>query len=168
MKNKLVTYFLIAAVVCLWGIIIYRIVDATGSNDDLQVSNNLVLPGKKVADAYTETKDTTHLLLNYRNPFDHEEKKAEAEIPLAKLINPTPVAHIAPIKTPTNWNFIIYNGYIRNAQSKKLLAIVNIRGTEYMMAEGETDAQVKLIKNLKDSIKVTFDGQSKFIAMNTK
>ncbi|OKS87284.1 hypothetical protein [Mucilaginibacter polytrichastri] len=168
MKNKPVTYFLIAAVIGLWGIIIYRIVDATGSNEDLSISNNAILPRKKALEDYTNMKDTTHLLLNYRNPFDEATKKEEQEIPVAKLINQAPVNHIAPAKVSMNWSFITYTGYIRNSKSKQLLAIVNIRGVEYMMAEGETDAQVKLVKNLRDSIKITFGGQSKFIAMNTK
>ena len=66
-----------------------------------------------------------------------------------------------------DWGFIQYSGYIRNPGSKKLVAIMTVNGKNVMMAEGETTDQVKLLKNLRDSIKISFKGKTKFIVMHT-
>ena len=71
-------------------------------------------------------------------------------------------------KPTINWGFITYRGFIRNASTKKLLALIDINGKEYLMTEGEAFDQVRLMKNLKDSVRVIYNGKSHFIPLNTK
>jgi len=35
-----------------------------------------------------------------------------------------------------------------------------------MLSEGESTGEIKLLKNLKDSVKIAYNGKTKFISMN--
>lgn len=167
MKNKALTYFLIVIVALVWGVIIYRVFDATTSDDDIPVTNNSVPIKKESLENYISEKDTSHLSLNYPDPFVDEAKEKPKVIPVSKLITTGQV--VKPItKSGVNWSFISYSGYIKNSKSKKLLAFVTINGKEYSMIEGETADKVKLIKNMIDSIKIAYNGNQKFILMNIR
>jgi hypothetical protein len=165
MKNKKFTYFLGFLVLVVWGIIIYRIFDsAGGSEDDLPIAEKKI--NKDLYNDYTIPKDTTHLLLNYKDPFELKKQKDTLQSinkkpPLTKFVQ-------LAFKPVFNWGFIKYSGYIRNPISKKLVAVVTINGKATMMSEGETAEQVKLVKNLQDSIKVTFNGNTAFIKMRSE
>ena len=56
------------------------------------------------------------------------------------------------MKPVVNWGFVKYSGYILNPDSKKTIALMNINGKSAMMAEGETTDNVKLLKNMHDSL----------------
>jgi hypothetical protein len=163
MKNKKLTYFLGLIVVAVWGMILYRVFDAYSGNDD----DTPITTGKPVKEAYNDytiPKDTTHLLLNYRDPFGLSKPKDTLNGPLANHHK-----SIIPIsaKPAVNWSFIQYSGYIRNPGSKKLIALVTINGKNETLSEGEMKGQVKLIKNLRDSIKISFNGQTKYIPIKS-
>jgi hypothetical protein len=165
MKNKKLTYFLGFIVLLVWGMIIYRIFDAAGGSDDDNAPVAAAVQQKEAYNDYTIAKDTTRLLLNYRDPFGLIKfKDTTAELPLKKILH----KGISPIAKPAmNWNFIQYSGYIRNPVSKKLIALVSINGKNEMFSEGENKDQVKLIKNLRDSIKISYNGKIKFITIKT-
>jgi len=164
MKNKGLTYVLGLVVLVVWGMIIYRIFLAVKADDEpLQSSTSLK---KEVFNDYTIPKDTTKLLLNYRDPFAAPKPEEKEISPDKHAIQK--VFSSVPIRPPVNWNQIKYSGYIHNPGSKKLIAMMNINGKELMMSEGETADQVKLIKNLKDSVKVSYQGATKFIVLNNK
>jgi hypothetical protein len=161
MKNKKVTYLLGLLVAIVWGIIIYRIFDAAAGNDDtilpVQTSSK-----KEAYNDFVIPKDTAHLLLNYRDPFGITRQKDTTVTAIKKM-------HIKPAmvipKPAINWNFIQYSGYIRNPASKKLITLVSINGRNEMLAEGEVKGQVKLLKNMRDSIKISYNGKIKYITI---
>jgi hypothetical protein len=164
MKNKKFIYVSGIAALVIWGLIIYRIFNTVSNNDDNNIALNNT-PQKK--EAYNDDaiiKDTTHLLLNYRDPFSLVKLKDTAEIPVKKILfkNST----ILPGKPVFNWGFLRYAGYIRNPTTKKLVAMVSINGKNEMLIEGQTKQQVKLLKNLRDSIKISYGGKVKFIPMS--
>jgi len=64
-----------------------------------------------------------------------------------------------------NWSFIQYSGYIRNPSTKKLITMLNINGRNETLAEGQVVGEVKLLKNLRDSIKISYNGKIKFITL---
>lgn len=163
MKNKKLTYFLIVIVAGVWGLILYRIFDAVGTSDDM--STPVTLKQEKEAyNDYSIPKDTTKLLLNYRDPFGITKPKYTTS-KVSKIIARQTIK-INP-KPAMNWSFITYSGYIRNPASKKLIALVSVNGQNITLAEGETKNQIKLIKNLRDSIKVSYQGKTKFISIKT-
>jgi hypothetical protein len=160
-KNKKLTYLLGLLVLSVWGIIIYRIfIAAHGEEDNVPVA--AAKTNKEAYNDFSIPKDTTHLLLNYRDPFGLVKQKDTTVIAIRKIsYQKTPAA----VKPVTNWGFIQYSGYILNPGSKKLIALVSINGQNMTLSEGETKARVKLIRNLRDSIRVRFDGKTKCIAI---
>jgi len=163
MKNKKLTYFLIAVVAGVWGLILYRVFSAVGNSDD-DPAAAIVVPKKEAYNDYAIPKDTTKLLLNYRDPFGMVKQKDTAT-KVARVILPKNIP--VTVKPGINWSFITYSGYIRNPSSNKLIALVSINGQNTTMAEGEIRNQVKLLKNLKDSIKVSYAGKTKFIVIKS-
>jgi len=161
MKNKKVTYLLGVLVLVVWGVIIYRIFQSAGGDDaDLQPAANKIV--KEPYNDYTIPQDTSHLLLNYKDPFALKKQKDTSEGSVKKIVDKTALK-AAPVM---NWNFIKYSGYVHNPGSKNLVALVTINGKSVMMSEGETSDQVKLVKNLQDSIKITFNGKTTYIKMH--
>jgi hypothetical protein len=170
-KNKVTVYLLGTMVALIWGVIIYRIAAAAGKDDSDAVTEHSVQLPKETLDDYAYQPDTTSLMLNYPDPFRQtkptEVRKDTVQIPVTKLLASRPVINSPAISKPAlNWNFIRYSGYIANAHGKKLIALVSINGKSLMLGEGELAEQVKLLKNLKDSIKVSYQNHTKFIPVS--
>ena len=147
----------------VWGLILYRVFDAVSSSDDRPVQA-VVKQEKEAYNDYSLPNDTIRLLLNYRDPFGI----TKAKDTIAKKSKVISHRNIAIVPKPTmNWSFITYSGYIRNPSSKKLIALVSINGQNLTLAEGEIKSQVKLLKNLGDSIKISYEGKIKFIVIKS-
>ncbi|AMR33714.1 hypothetical protein A0256_20895 [Mucilaginibacter sp. PAMC 26640] len=167
MKQKPLTYVLLIVTTAVWGMISYRIfITVSPDNDIAPPKSAVIYEGKDAPNDYAPIKDTNKLLLNYRDPFSNASLKDTATIPVRKLIAPLTGMRTAPVKPPINWNFIHYSGYVMGADSKRPLALVNINGKNLTLAEGEQADNVKLLKNMKDSIKVFFEGKTRSIRMN--
>jgi len=164
MKNKKFTYLLGFLVLLVWGIIIHRIFSSMGGDEEDQVPV-AVKVNKEPYNDYAVNKDTTRLLLNYKDPFEIARQPDTAKAKSHKLLTTKLLSIVT--KPAFNWGFIKYSGYVRNPGSKKLIAVVNINGKAIMMTEGETAEQVKLVKNLQDSIKVNFNGKTTFIKIQS-
>ena len=165
MKNKKMTYFLGLLVVAVWGSIIYRVFNGLSRSDDDSMQTIAEQPKKEPYNDFNISKDTTRLLLNYRDPFGLVKQKDTIDLHVQKSLHRGIVP--AASKPAFNWAFIQYAGYIRNPVSKKLITVVNINGKNELLSEGETKSRVRLIKNLRDSIKVSFNGKTKFIALKS-
>lgn len=165
MKNKKATYLLGFAVLVVWGLILYRVFHSANDTGQLQVGNAYTGPKESLND-YSILPDTTPLRLNYRDPFGSAAPPDTARKPIGKA---APLSlRLQPLPKPAqDWNFIRYSGFVRNPGSKRLIAMVNIRGKDLMMSEGETAEDVRLIKNLQDSIKVLYKGKAKIITINS-
>jgi len=164
MKNKKLTYFLGFLVVVVWGLVIYRIVGAVRTVDD--DSAPVSAPAaKEVYNDYAVPKDTTRLLLNYPDPFAVKKQKDTVALSTKKNVLTKPLTQ--PFKPAMNWSFIQYTGYVRNPGAKNLVALVSINGKSWMMVEGETEEQVKLLRNLQDSIQINYNGKTTYIKIRT-
>lgn len=161
MKNKIITYILLIAVFLIWGYVFYKAIEPVSALEqvDPQVTNEHKMPALKEE----LMPDTFSLYANYRDPFLAnsfvEPKVDSVKINRVEAIVKMPVPQI-------DWSFIRYSGRIQNAKSKQSVALVSIRGKDYMMAEGKSINGVKLIENLKDSIKISYEGKIKFIRLN--
>lgn len=155
------TYVLMAVVALIWSLIGYRVYSALSSGDDTIEFK----PPKFVKvgfNDYSLTKDTMRLLLNYRDPFGLSVPKDTI-----KIVKTHPVNHTSRPSAPQlNWEFIKYSGYLRNPGTKKLIAFLTINGKNVTITEGETIENVRLLKNLRDSIKISFNGKIKFIPLH--
>ncbi|MES2113013.1 MAG: hypothetical protein V4577_29960 [Bacteroidota bacterium] len=164
MKNKAVTYLLGAVVIVVWGLILYRVFAAVGGDDDeIPVVNPI--KSKEAYNDFAIPKDTSKLLLNYRDPFGLVKQKDTATISVRRNISSQATGRPRSVAPAFNWGFIQYSGYIRNPASKKMITMVVINGQNFTMTEGDTRAGVKLFKNMRDSIKIGFQGKTKFITI---
>ena len=167
MKNKKATYALGLAVLVVWGLILYRVFYLGKENSGQGFGNTAPVYPKETLNDYSIPPDTAKLQLNYRDPFGGPPPPDTARIPVAKIPSPLNRA-VVPIKPPAqDWGFIRYSGFVKNPGSKRLVAMVNIRGKDLMMSEGETAEDVRLLKNLQDSIKVLYKGKPKTITINS-
>jgi len=165
MKNKKLTYLLGFLVLVVWGIIISRIFNSAAGSNEETFAPAPDTANKEPYNDYNIPKDTTHLLLNYKDPFA---LKKQIDTPMLSVKKTIPAKNIQPSpKLAFNWNFIKYSGYIRNHGSKNLVSVIKINGKPVMMTEGETAEQVTLVKNLQDSIKITFNGKTTYIKMQS-
>lgn len=162
MKSKKLTYVMVVLTTLIWGMIFYKVYKAL-SGDDTPVFILEHVPVKGSMVDYAVQKDTARLLLNYRDPFSTKKSElveTQAIQPVEKILRA-----VSP-KAPINWSVIRYSGFVNNPGSKKLIAMISVNGKELMLSEGETGEQVRLVKNLRDSIKVTYQGVTKFITLN--
>ena len=162
MKNKKLTYLLGLVVLVVWGMILYRVFNAFDSND----GDVAAIPLKTAKEAYNDfslPKDTTHLLLDYRDPFGIVKQKDTDKVIIRKVSERKIPVQVKPM----DWGFIRYSGYMLNPATKKLIALVSINGQNITLSEGQTKNDVKLIKNLRDSIKISYAGKTKFIAIKS-
>jgi len=162
-KNKQTTYLLICAVLLVWGIIVYRVF----FNQVEEERAGIIASGKtnpEPYDKYLVTNDTFQLALDYRDPFLG---KAVNVVSTEKNSMPNQVFPAIPTPKPIasalHWETIRYSGYITNPVTKKMVAILTVNGIERMTAEGESFQGVKLLKNKKDSILVSWMGKQKYI-----
>ena len=163
MKNKKITYFLIPLVLGVWGLIGFRVYDTVSTPDDNPTAP-AVKQEKELFNDFGTPRDTAKLALNYRDPFGLVPQKDTA----TKITRLTTVKELTLQPKPAmNWSFITYSGYVRNPSSKKLVALVTINGQNVTLAEGEVKNQVRLIKNLRDSIKISYAGKTKFITIRS-
>lgn len=160
MKNKATTYILGIAVAVVWGLIIYRIIAAVSDSGDNDAPVKTLQIDKGPYNDFAITPDTTHLLLNYRDPFGLVKMKDTAAITVRRNIKKE---RIPAAKPAINWDFIQYSGYILNPASKKLITLISVNGRMATLNEGATFENVKLIRNLRDSIKISYGGVIKTI-----
>jgi hypothetical protein len=159
MKNKWVTILLISAVLLIWGVVFFRVlkvVDGDGEEThyvkDTKVKtafNDFTLPGNSQISVLTR-RDPFGIII----PKDTVLKKKYKADSIKQ--------QKAPVIIP-NWDFVKYLGFIRNPETKKLIAIMRINGNESMLTEGETRDGVSLVKNFRDSLKIKYKGEIKFI-----
>lgn len=157
MKNKIITYFLITAVLSIWSIILYRIF-AGASEAEIKVGKAKFVQPKPENKMLSDEK--IPLALNYRDPFLNK-VYFTAPVAVLKVLKPERVA----IPESVNWDVIKYTGYIQNPKTGSVISLIRINNKEYMLADGETAAGFKLVRNNKESITVAWKKQTKHIRL---
>ncbi|MBE9585987.1 hypothetical protein IM792_16150 [Mucilaginibacter sp. JRF] len=159
LKGKSATYLLIAAVATVWGLILYRVFGAM--DDDQPVAHRVENTHKAPLDDYSVQRDTAKLLLNYRDPFGKSTSaKPVDSVTLRHKVN---IAADEPqvVKPAVTWPSLTYGGYIQNPETRRLIALLYINGRNVMLAEGESAEGVLLVKNLRDSVRVRYQGKTR-------
>lgn len=159
LKGKTATYLLIAAVATVWGVIIFRIVGSLG--DEEPVAIHTTSAKKAPLDDYAFQPDTTHLLLNYRDPFGKSKAPQTIDTTASGKRERKMSTLAIAAKPEITWPTISYGGYIQNPETKKLIALLHINGRNTMLAEGESADGVILIKNLRDSVRLRYQGKTR-------
>jgi hypothetical protein len=156
MNQKVLRYFLFAALAVVWGLIIYKIINGSGHRDSAAP-----LLSVKGETSYHSPQDSFILIANYSDPFlpddsvDSEEmdKTATAEIKKEAVT----------AKPKFDLNKILYRGMISNPETKKKVAIVSISGKDYMAKEKERIDEVLIRKITRENLTVIIDGKAEHI-----
>ena len=143
MKSKKNLYYLIPAVVLVWGLIIYRLVDFT-SDQGLEATSlkRLERTGKEI-----KTAKLYRPRYNYRDPFLKNLTVAEREIEVEEEL----IESVIPEKPMPDFD-IQYQGYITPTSKYDRVALLRIEGREVFVRKGETILSFQLLRIFEDSV----------------
>ena len=154
---------LIVAVIAIWGTIAYRIISALDESDDEPLPVAVQLD-KKPADDYATVNDTARLRNAYRDPFGMVAPPAPKDTVKKHVML---VNMVAKPVVPVDLTFVKYAGYIINPGTKQSLVMLLINGKTAMLGEGESSDGIKVIKNMRDSVKVRYRQQIRYIVKSS-
>ena len=162
MGRKKHIYLLLALVLVIWGIVIYRISsNAAMSGDTGPVGIKNRVDKSRVL---LIQPDTFALLTNYPDPFDENKSAVDSDSKTAgeKTIIPDPLTR-NKISELGVLPFIGYAGYVKSESGKKRIAILTREGIDQFIEEGASFGRVKVVAVLTDSVKVKYNGKMSFI-----
>ncbi len=167
MKNKGVTYLLLAVVCAIWGIIIFRIIKGMSGDEEQNISNN--------SQTYTsndKAEETYDIIASYRDPFlggvsqsfsqNESSPEIKREKPKTVIAKPTTPALPPSPAVVIDWSFIHFKGLISN-KGGKAVGIVSINGNEHLVKNNDRLSDVKILSVSKDSILIQYKGLVKGI-----
>ncbi len=160
MKNKKLLYVLIPVVLFIWGTVIFKIFNVVHT-DDSNASFNKASIGTIENENLI---DTFSIHPDYPDPFlgRHVKKSNPDETKVSKAVEKL-IENKKNNAVTIVWPKLVYSGLIKNQKSKKQLALVQIEGRSNIMKIGDIAEDIELVKILRDSIEVKFQGEKKFV-----
>jgi hypothetical protein len=161
-KKKVTNIVLGVVVIAIWAVFIKGVMKGLDDNGGDIIPAHPAVQNTPFND-YELKRDTARLASSYRDPFNSETvtaPKDTARSQFQHLKSGGPV--IAKLRE--DLSFIKYSGFIYNPGSKTTISVININGKNVMVADGEVTDGVKLIKNFKDSIKISYHNKIRFIS----
>ncbi len=154
MKKKNKTYALLAVVLGIWGVIIFKFVGALNPSSEsvAETTSNEVFVPKEVKE-----RELFALALDYRDPFLGTVDTPRKKVTKAKK-NTSPKV-VVPTKS------IQFTGFIQQKNSKQNIFFITVDGQQQLMKINDTFQKVKLVKGSKSSIRVTYDGKTENIEL---
>lgn len=153
MKNKKNIYFLLPAVLLIWGFLGYRIfspVQTNTTHTNLAITDIVFKPN-----AFKESAPFT-IKANYRDPF----LGTTAAIKPKVTFKPQ---QLSKLPFPQ----VIYKGVVSSSNRQEVF-IVNIDGKQYFFKKYQTHQGVKLISSNSKSITLKFQGQQQTFPLANK
>ena len=141
----------------VWGIIFYRFFKAVDEPNAIPTYRK-PLTNKESA----KSNAGMPLLLNYRDPFLGTAYRAIVVKSGTSFNRGIRQKKPKPAPVVIDWNFAQLVGIINSQNNKNKVVILKHREKEYLLKEGESIEEVQLQKIYKDSIKVTYMGQTHF------
>ncbi len=146
MKSKPVTYLLIAGVLVIWGVILWKVFSPKDDATPVQSPQNRVEMTVPAADT---------LLLNYRDPF----LGTAARKPVPKATGTTRVsAPPTPEPQPLVEHQLRYMGSISRGGAP--YGLIEINGTLHTLRRGETADGYRLETIWQDSVKLRWKNEN--------
>lgn len=147
MRNKKLIYILIPLVIIIWGAILFRFMDAFYPDENIEFTGTKNITNIPVTNYVA---DSFSLSLNYPDPFTKSIRRTVVAKPVIKK-QPEPIKQV--IVSPPN---VKYNGTVKNQQTGKEIALVNINNNDYLMQNGKIIDGIELTKIFTDSIRVNY------------
>ncbi len=151
MKNKKNIYFLLLAVLVIWGVLGYRIYTSLSPNSTTEVDKLSVSEFKpqKLEDARTFS-----ITANYRDPFLGLIMKKKVVKPYVKR----------PIKNKVEekpFPTIVYKGLVSASGKKEQVFLISINGQQHFFKKNAVKNEVKLIKGSSNEVILQYYGKRK-------
>jgi hypothetical protein len=154
MKNKKLAYFLIPAVIMIWGTVIINVIAYYHGCPEESLAELKTLSKYKTLNI----SDTFSLILDYPDPFLSSAEVIKTKVSTGnhisisqKATNPS-----KPIEKNISWPAIKYGGVIKNKSSLKACGFVKIGTSDYIMSAGDTQNDVYIKAIYRDSIVVSY------------
>lgn len=159
MKNKFVQYFLLIVVIVIWGVIVMKIYNQMGNNDE--IANNVIVPRDTSNNEVVE--NTYNLTYSGANPFvenvGNELEGMAGEATLEEDMT------VEPVKL--NWPSIMYMGIVVNNKNlNNQLVLLNIENNEILLKSTDAYKEFKIKKVYKDSIILQYKNEKKTFVKN--
>jgi hypothetical protein len=161
-NKKLKTYIMLALAVIIWGYAGFSFFRTFSDKKNQDISTDYHISADN---GNSGLADTFILLGNYQDPFLGR-SLVRSTGSLQTPVRTKPVLlkkeEIKPAVI-TDFSFISFIGMVTNPGNGKRVALVDLKGRQYMVSEGEQIEQVTFMKCFPDSIKVSFHDETKFI-----
>lgn len=160
MKSKPVVYLLGFLVLCIWGVIVYRIfLSAHEEGDDRPLLADGGKPKKfSIPKLYP---DTFKLLLNYPDPFTGALAKMPDTAGMRSRVKKIAAVGMLPVQPMLNpVSQMKYLGFVADGKGNRRVAIMSYQGAERMMKESDTLKGVKIMVIKKDAVMVQYHGKT--------
>ncbi len=154
MKKQYRTYLLLAFVLLVWGIIVYKFVNAINPSEE---NPQVLTANEKFIPKRIKKREDFTIVADYRDPFLGTVKTPTVE--KKKIVS-------KPIKIEVPKKNILYTGFISDQGTKPNIFFVTIEGQQQMMSLNETFQDVKLVQGTKSYIRVLYNGSSEKISLN--
>ncbi len=156
MQNKKLLYILLPVVVVVWGLIIFKIIDAL-SEDEVPVLNR-----QPEVVAMKQSDFKYELALNYPDPFLGKSKRSEPKKVTDKKKAPTLTKkkrETPKVQAPK----LRYNGRIENRESSDERHLIAVNGNAHIISLGEEVDGVKLEKVYADSVLFKWNNEKIYV-----
>jgi len=156
MKNKKTLYYLIPAVILIWGIIVYKIITVT-NYESVKHSSATSIPSINSQDTLPKEYQ---LLLNYKDPFLLEPAFRQNKVKSQSRNADLSATRQKPIKNVPQLNLmnIMYIGMVEKP-GNHTIALINIGGETKMLRKGEHADQIKVLNIWTDSVQIFSNGE---------
>lgn len=151
MKNKKLSWFLLPAVLAIWGMIGWKVYAAINGEDENFTSESqqakLTVDTSAVPEEYT-------LLLDYRDPFFETKPKPKSNSSTVKKADQVVPKNV--VQSGVQWPAVSYGGLVRQTQSGKTVGFLIVNGTSHFVSAGEVVGDLSVTKMWGDSVEVKF------------
>jgi hypothetical protein len=157
--NKKSKYLLLAGTVIIWALVAVRIVNGLKKDDIKPISKKQAIQVN-----FEPENDSFTLMKNYPDPFlKNEESEIPAELEAttgtsfsATTINTKP--EIIKSELPFDIRDLSYQGMITNSDNHKKIAMLKLKGEDYLIKEKELFKDVKVLKLMENMLILTYNG----------
>jgi len=149
LKNKKNIYFLLPAVIIVWGLLVYKIIG--GLNPSAQETKLIESIGQFKPKTITQTSSFT-IKANYRDPFLGTFEKKKRKVIKRKNI---PTVKKPSVPFPT----IVYKGIVSPKGKNEKVFLIIVNGRQHMFKRSTVFNEVKLLNGNAQEITVVFQQQ---------
>lgn len=159
LNSKALNYFLVLAVLVLWGIIMYRLFSTKEVDKEAGA--------RVMVDVVTlkTSEPVQYELIKTEDPFRLNKKQTRR------------VTSIAPIKElkekvlprekkQKTWPTVKFDGTIKNKNSNDLISLIVVNGYSWLASEGMKMNGLQLVEQFIDSVQISYEGENRVFKKN--